>query len=390
MEICTTCNKTYKNISTLKAHYNSNIHKQKVALAGTTHADIETNTTRPHQQQHISSVNGTNTPQLQNSYTTTSSMTSGNDDLNKYEYGCISCNEVYKTKEELEIHQYECPDFVLAIMLSMKTGINLGLCLKMIFNNKLFEADTDRIDTHIKLIELEKMGSALDIDVKKKMATSRTSTDEEPQNLPNAAPIPNPFTQGVEGNWVNFRDVRPIYDENMIMFRQPENRAKLLASGRNCFKTLVDIVYSQTENMNWYIVPINKYLAITITLDGDISIVKTNNVISILINKYIDFIINMFANSGIPIKQIYDNLGITIITKDNNIIIINDRIEEYDKYIYDMLETIESHAIKNINLFDTVRHKLIESNKKLFKFDRYTLTKCDIIFTYMQQSQSKI
>ena len=161
MEICTTCNKTYKNISTLKAHYNSNIHKQKVALAGTTHANIETNTTRPPQQQHISSMNGTNTPQPQTSYTTTSSMASGNDDLNKYEYGCISCNEVYKTKEELEVHQYECPDFVLAIMLSMKTGINLGLCLKMIFNNKLFEADTDRIDTHIKLIELEKMGIKL-------------------------------------------------------------------------------------------------------------------------------------------------------------------------------------------------------------------------------------
>jgi hypothetical protein len=388
MEICTTCNKTYKNISTLKAHYNSNIHKQKIALAGTTHADIEANTTRPHQQQHISSNTGTNTHQPSNSYTTTSAMEPDNDDEYGYEYGCISCNGVYKTKQELEKHQNECPDFVLAIILSMKTGINLGLCLKTIFNNKLYEAGNDRIAIHIKLMELEKMGRALDINVNQKIGAPRPSTDEtKPSNI---EPESNAFTKGVEGNWVNFREVRPIYEENMIMFRQPENRDKLLASGRNCFKTLLDIVYSHKENMNWYIVPINKYLATTITFDGNISIVQTNTVLSVLINKYIDFIINMFINSGLNIKQIYDNLGINIITKDNNIIIINNRIEEYDKYMYEMLASIESQAIKNINLFDTVKHKLIESDKNLFKFDKYTLTKCDMIFTYMQQSQSTI
>ncbi len=399
--ICNICNKTYKNIHTLKAHYNSNMHKQNAVASTPTNTNISsqptnstnsTNTTRvqvaPAKTAPVVNTSSSN-PTLNSSYPNINfNLSADPDDLNEYEYGCISCNEIYKNKEELEVHQQKCPIFTTALILSLKTNMNLGLCIKAIYNNKLYEAGADRISIHIKLMELDKLGGALDFSIRQQFRPSEPSTAGE--TAANTVNAPNPFINGVEGNWVNFREVRPLYEENMIIFRQPEYRNKLLNSGRDCFKTLVDIVYSQKENMNWYILEINKNLAMTITPEGDIKIVKTNAIFGVLIYKYIDFIINMFITAGLPVKQIYDDLGISVASDDSNTTTIyNTRIEEYDDYIHAKIAGIESQAVKNINLFDSVRHKLIDSNKNVFKFDQYTIEKCNIIFTY-KQSQGNV
>jgi hypothetical protein len=266
-----------------------------------------------------------------------------------------------------------CPEMLLAVILSQQTGINIGLCLKIIYTDKISLPGEDTIMIKLKLIELDQLGSALDFDI------GTASKIPEPPR-----PGQDAFQNKVEGNWINYREVRPIFDENLIMFRFPEYRDKILKSGKDCFKTLIDIVYARNENINWFLTPLNKKLMATVMVDGTVKIGNTENILFSLMNKYTDFIINMCIYSGMPIAEVYDNLGIKINSDGVNINFSNERIEEHYEYMYKKVHALSLQAIKNVNLFDKVRHKLMESDPKLLCFDKYSLWKSDIIFTYKE------
>jgi hypothetical protein len=67
---------------------------------------------------------------------------------------------------------------------------------------------------------------------------------------------------------------------------------------------------------------------------------------------------------------------------DTSISMVNERLEEYTKLVYEKIQSFKQSAITNINVFDIIRHKLIEKDRNLMNFSKYTIYNSDTIFTY--------
>ena len=421
MEICTICNKTYKNIQTLKTHYNSNAHKRQAELVAesalikqpeqvqrTTQAQVQRTTqaqppvqqtnqqakTREPEKKELIPEEISQNPLIQlllHSRKKATAEEGLNDEEDECNFGCMTCKSLFSTKHELTTHQYNCPDFVLGVMLSYASGVHLGICLKTIFTDKFYKSKTDKVFYKLKVYELESFGSALDIDMRQLLS------DHEHALIDNSLPEKgfdsesNPevsFRPGQDASWINFRAIRPIHEENMIMLREPENIAKLMANGSDYFKTILDIVYSRPENQNIYFSDINGMISVAVTVDGEILIIKTVDIIPVLIQKYIDYIINLFIILGQPIEQIYDNIGIKVVTTETEVKLVNDRLGDHTKFICDAIQSFKQRAIKNINLFNKVKHTILETDKKILNFCKYTIYHSNSIYTYKNATET--
>ena len=478
MEICTICNKTYKNIQTLKTHYNSNAHKRQAELVTaaaltnqqqvqrTTQAQRQVQRTAQAQQQvqrtaqaqqqvqrtaqaqqqvqrttqAQQQVQRTTQAQQQVQRTTQAQVQLPvqraktkelekelipegisqnpliqkllharkkvaaeeelNDEEDEYDFGCMTCKALFSTKHELTVHQYNCPDFVLGVMLSYASGVHLGICLKTIFTDKFYKSTTDKVLYKLKVYELESFGSSLDVDMRKSLSEHEPEVDSQSEHkdavdsqsehkdaVDSQLDPTVSLKPGEEASWINFRAIRPIHEENMIMLREPENIAKLMASGSDCFKTILDIVYSRPENQNMYFSDINGMISVTVSVDGEILIIKTVEIIPVLIQKYIDYLINLFTTLGQPIEQIYDNIGIKVITTGHEVKLVNDRLGDHTKFMCDAIQSFKQRAIKNINLFNKVKHILLEADKKLLNFCKYTIFHSNTIYTYKNATE---
>ena len=303
-----------------------------------------------------------------------------NDEEEEYDFGCMTCKALFSTKYELTTHQYNCPDFVLGVMLSYASGVHLGICLKTIFTDKFYKSTTEKVLYKLKVYELESFGSSLDVDM-------RQSLSEPEKELDTLSEPTISLRPGEEASWINFRAIRPIHEENMIMLREPENIAKLMASGSDCFKTILDIVYSRPENQNMYFSDINGMISVAVTVDGEILIIKTVEIIPVLIQKYIDYLINLFITLGKPIEQIYEHIGIKVVTTGHEVKLVNDRLGDHTKFMCDAIQSFKQRAIKNINLFNKVKHILLEADKKLLNFCKYTIYHSNTIYTYKNATE---
>jgi len=433
MEICTICNKTYKNISTLKTHYNSSAHKRQAELVAANTLNDQapkpkkttqqqgqatqqqaqatqqqaqatqqqaqaTQQQQPISKEEIARIRAQKLKQVEEQIATNPVMrellkTSNlaqhleelpeNDDEN-LTYSCMTCSDLFKNRHDLTLHQYNCPDFVLGNILSYTTGAHLGICLKTIFTQKFYNSTgQQRVAAKLKILELETLGGILDIDIQKRLSTQEQDEDNDDEsNKPEFVLGPDE-----DGSWIYFNAMRPIHEENMIILRQQENIEKLLASGPDCFKTLVELVYSQPENKNMYFSELNGMISITVSVDGELQIIKTVEIIPVLIQKYIDFLINLFTTLGKPIQQIYDDLGLTVVINGTNNKLVNSRTGDYTKIMCDIIKSFKSQAIQNVNLFDKVKHRIIEVDRNLLNFCKYTIYHSNSIYTYKNAMQ---
>lgn len=385
MDKCVVCNKTYKNSATLKAHYNTNTHKRQVELASgklnaadnaiptqqvlATSAREKTQQQEPQQQpsKHVTN------PELANLFMS-SAMVSDEDD--ECEYMCVACTSTYKQFPDLEKHQYVCSSFAAAVFYSLHSGINLGICLKILMAQKIKDGGSGSNIWRAKLEEFVRVEAAFDIDVQRKM------------NL-NLDPTSNVnFDPNRSYSWINYVYIRPVFEENMISVVKPEIKQLLVASGKECFKTLIDIIYELPENKNWYLTDSTKDLAVVITVNGEVSVINASEMLAMIVNKQVYYLINLFINMGQPLKEIYNNLGIDITQQDNNISYSSQRMPEYMAYICDKSLSYKTQAIISINSFNTLRNKILGADKKKFQFEKSSLYTYDIVNTYVQLPQA--
>ena len=373
MDKCVVCNKTYKNAATLKAHYNTNTHKHQVELAsGKLNA---TDNAVPSQQQAPATQNqrqpkNTTNPEIANLFMS-ATMASDEDDEN-CEYMCVACPSTYKTFPELEKHQYECSSFAAAVFFSLNSGINLGICLKILMSHKLKEGVPGSNIWRAKLEEFARVEGAFDIDVQRKM-----NVNTNPASGVN-------FDPNKSYSWINYVSVRPVFEENMVSVIKPEIKQLLAASGKECFKTLIDIIYELPENQNWYLTDATKELAVVINVNGEVCVINATEMLAMIVNKQVYYLINLFISMGRPLKEIYNNLGIDITSQGNNISYSSQRMPEYMAYICDKSLTYKPHAIININSFNSLRNKILGTDKTKFQFEKSSLYTYDIVNTFVQ------
>lgn len=374
MEKCTICDKTYKNAATLKAHYNTNTHKQQAGLVPGVGTPAATKQSIPGPEPTNKPAQPTLAPIADLSSFLPPMIPQQDADDDIYEYRCVACPKAYPSFQELEKHQYECSSFAAAVFFSMNSGINLGLCLKILLSHKLHQAGEDRMTWQLKLLELARVNGAFDIDVRQKMAAN-----------PDPTPIPEiMFEPDKSYSWINYVGIRPIYEENMTALLKTEVRNKLANCGKECFKTLVDIIYEQPENQNWFMTDMTKELAVVVNVNGDIAVIEATDMVFRMINKHIYYLINLFNAMGKSIKEIYDNLGIKITSLDNNVSYSNERMPEYNRYIYEKSLSFKKQAIININSFNTLRNKILDADKRRFQFEKGSLYTYDIVNSYVQ------
>jgi hypothetical protein len=383
MDKCVVCNKTYKNAATLKAHYNTNTHKRQVELASgkMNAADNAIPTEQQAQAPATSASDKTqqqtkhmNNPQLANLFMS-SAMISDEDD--ECEYMCVACTSTYKKFPDLEKHQYVCSSFAAAVFYALHSGINLGISLKILMAQKIKDGGPGSNIWRTKLEEFARVEAAFDIDVQRKM------------NL-NLDPASNVnFDPNKSYSWINYVNIRPVFEENMISIVKPEIKQLLAASGKDCFKTLIDIIYELPENKNWYLTDSVKDLAVVINVNGEVSVINATEMLAMIVNKQVYYLINLFMNMGLPLKEIYNNLGIDITQQGNNISYSSTRMPEYMAYICDKSLSYKTQAIISINSFNTLRHKILGTDKTKFQFEKSSLYTYDIVNTYVQLPQTK-
>jgi len=364
---------------TLKTHYNSITHKTNIESYNPT---LEEKTQTVSNSVTLNSDNSNNKSIHKNITTEASAIINSNtsDTSNNTESVgkqmlkciCIGCWGSYTDEKTLSTHHLECEQFFKSYIMSTKLGINLDLYVKVVLTQKIIEKETECSDIRDKINILDKYGGNTTFDA------------NNPNNLISKCIPINDLNniRKVEANWCNFKHIRPLYDENMTMFRQSDIADKILLSGNDCFKTLIDIVYNEVENMNLYISDKQNNLSMYVNVNGDINVMDTEIIVETLVQKYIDYIINMFAICNMSMLQTYKDIGIIVITNGDNIFFITERLVEYKKYIYDKLPLIEEHAKKNINLLGDVKYRLLGTEKKLFNFTRYSLYSIDTVQTH--------
>ena len=376
---CNICNKTYKNMYTLKTHYNSNTHKTNVEshnkiLEQKNHTASNSVTISSDNSNNRNIHKNTTAEARENINPNTSHTSNNTENVGKQMLKCIciGCWECYNDEKTLSTHHLECEHFLKSYIMSTKLGINLDLCIKTILTHKLQEKEKECTDIRNKISILDKYGGNTTFDANNQdNLVPRTVLVREAND-----------NKKVEANWCNFKHIRPLYEENMTQLRHSKIGDKVLLSGKDCFKTLIDIVYNELENMNVYIADKQNNLAMYVNVNGDINVTDTDTVVDTLVQKYIDYIINMFAICDMSMLQTYKDIGIIVITDGDNIFFITERLVEYKKYIYDKLLLIEEQAKKNINLLGDVKYRLLGTDKKLFNFTKYSLYSIDTVHTH--------
>lgn len=381
MDKCVVCNKTYKNAATLKAHYNTNIHKHQVELASNklnaTNNAVPAQQQAPADQQQEPAANRqhkhTTHPEIANLFMS-AAMFSDEDEEN-CEYMCVACTSTYKKFPDLEKHQYVCSSFAAVVFYALHSGINLGICLKILMAQKIKDGGPGSNIWKVKLEEFARVEAAFDIDVQRKMNL----------NLDTASN----FDPNKSYSWINYVNIRPVFEENMISVIKPMTRTILVDSGKDCFKTLIDIIYELPENKNWYLTDSRKDLAVIITVNGEVSVINATEMLAMIVNKQVYYLINLFINMGRPLKEIYNNLGIDITQQGNSVSYSSQRMPEYMAYICDKSLSYKNHAISSINSFNTLRNKILGVDKTKFLFDKSSLYTYDIVNTYVQLPQTE-
>ena len=408
MDKCVVCNKTYKNAATLKAHYNTNTHKQQAELASsgklnstdnqvsvpnkqaTNQAQREQATNQAQREQATNQAQREqatqqqaqreqatqqrpkhqNNPELSNLFMS-AAMVSDEDDEH-CEYMCVACTSTYKKFPDLEKHQYVCSSFAAAVFFALHSGINLGICLKILMAQKIKDGVPGSNIWKVKLEEFARVEAAFDIDVRRKM-----NMNIDPESNVN-------FDPNKSYSWINYVSIRPVFEENMISVIKPLTKKILAESGKDCFKTLIDIIYELPENKNWYLTDSAKDLAVVINVDGEVSVINATEMLARIVNQQVYYLINLFINMGRPLREIYKNLGIDITSQGNNISYSSQRMPEYMAYICDKSLTYKPQAIININSFNTLRNKILGTDKTKFQFEKSSLYTYDIVNTYVQ------
>jgi hypothetical protein len=398
MDKCVVCNKTYKNASTLKAHYNTNTHKQQVELSAASGNVKAIDNVVPVSKQQVPCEQATQqqapceqatnqapceqatqqqapktrmtNPELANLFM--SAVMALDENEENCEYMCVACTATYKKFQDLEKHQYVCSSFAAAVFFALHSGINLGICLKILMAQKIKDGGPGSNIWKVKLEEFVRVEAAFDIDVQRKMNL----------NLDPASNIN--FDPNKSYNWTNYVSIRPVFEENMISVIKPQTKKLLVESGKECFKTLIDIIYELPENKNWYLTDTAKGLAVVINVDGEVSVINATELLARIVNNQVYYLINLFINMGQPLMEIYNNLGINITAEGNNISYSSQRMPEYMAYICDKSLSYKKQAIININSFNTLRNKILGADKTKFLFEKSSLYTYDIVNTYVQ------
>jgi len=65
--------------------------------------------------------------------------------------------------------------------------------------------------------------------------------------------------------------------------------------------------------------------------------------------------------------------------------LVNERTIEYNRIILEKILSFKKQAVRNINLFDKMRHKFSNVDRKMINFSKHTLYNSDTIFTYKNE-----
>jgi hypothetical protein len=365
---CSICSKSYKNITVLKTHYTSAIHKRNLAARLTQPNSTDSSkqpivlaNTTP--QGHHNNITSNNPPQLITTKLNLDDVINNLPDIDNNQieeeitkYECPGCSKEYAQKPSLYRHQKKCSFYKEAYKLSSKTQIDVKIASKLLKQHYL-----SKTIPHLRL-------------------------EQDSNNILHTGPITNNNTtinnnniNIMVGNWETLNFIRPFLHENISHLYTKENRLEIIKSGNNAVNVVIKLIYDKPENKNMYRYNERRNYVKTPDINGEIVSYPANEAFAKLATVILDITDDIMTNSkDIILEYPQYQSGIDAYALTNNWLGEggNERYKEYEKKIEMSIETSHKSSESNIIRFENEKRKIL-LNGGVLDFNKKSINNLD-------------
>lgn len=395
---CVICNTTYKRIDALRIHFASISHRNKVCLSKVSNLNSHKHdlVNDSNNVQSLDAENHTNGISDTNHISTTTEMGARelHEPTENMSYKCVGCNKDYSKQPNLSRHHKKCDIFKDAKRLTDYTGMDINTSVMLIkqknYNKimpkkKYIPMTDEEFKTYMGITKSKKPNNQVANITNNNINNIQNNNTNN--NNTNNITINNNI---IVGNWETISYVRPTNYENMSLLNDEKNKLLLLASGYHAFKTLLDLIYANTENMNIHIINRKKNYVKILTVEGEVKVVSASTAYDMITDKLID-IIDSFIDASEPLIKAHPmyKAGIEALKKSHNWEGEgNNRYSEYRRYIELIVENIGKKSAINLIRFENDIQQILK-NGGIVNFNKDTLIVAEVLMTQMIQDDDK-
>ncbi len=420
---CVICNTTYKRIDALRIHFASISHRNKVCLSkvsnSNNHKNNLVNSSNNVQsiaaENHINGISDTKYITTEMGATelleptemgvtelhepTEMGATELHEPVENMAYKCVGCNKDYSKQPNLSRHHKKCNIFKDAKKLTDYTGMDINTSVMLIkqknYNKvmpkkKYIPMTDEEFKTYMGITNSKKPNNQVANITNNNTNNNTNNIQNNNTNNNNTNNITINNNNIMVGNWETISYVRPTNYENMSLLNDEKNKLLLLASGYHAFKTLLDLIYANTENMNIHIINRKKNYVKILTVEGEVKVVSASTAYDMITDKLID-IIDSFIDASEPLIKAHPmyKAGIEALKKSHNWEGEgNNRYPEYRRYIELIVENIGKKSAINLIRFENDIQQILK-NGGIVNFNKDTLIVAEVLMTQMIQDDDK-